>query len=732
MTVAGGKKTPEPPIGTSTLRAEQLENAGVRDLRDLRAIAPSLQFQTPGGVSDSSVRIRGIGTASTNPGLESAVAVVIDGVPRARTGVALSELGELERIEVLRGPQGTQFGPHGAVGLINVVTRNPRFDAWAGHVEGTVGAYQNLRVAGSLNAPLSDRLALRVEGSAERRNGFLDDLNSEEELDDLDRKFARAKLRWKASPKLFFLVSADIGKRDESCCIAVLARSGDSVGRVNALAFERGEYGVSGPDPFDREAAKTRGRVNREDVLDWGVSGRSDLYADWGHLSSLLAYRSWDAWRSQDFDHSGVDLGFFAPDGLHQRADVLTKEQSLRGRVGALTWLVGGFFAFERMLYDSTYRMGADFPAFFGGADTFQPSTLAAFEPGDGARGVARQTGTEIAAFTHNTYSVTEKLSVTGGLRATFKRKTLDYYGENFNPACDSAVATSDTAGIGRFCAPFWDTRFDPAGDTDSRVERVVSGTVNVGYEFLSDTHAFVAYSRGFKSGGYQFDRAGFSTPGRPNARDLSFPEERVDAYQAGLIRHAPSTDLSASLTLFHQRIEGLQLIENTGAYFVVRSLAEAFSSGAELEVTWQPLAGVTLTNGLAYTRAEYSDDAGNLTYQGREMEQSPDWVNVSSVRWAFPIDERVEGLVYVDNRYSSAFFTSGFDPVREQAAFSVSNALVAIRSARFAWSIEAWSRNLFDAKYYRRIFPSTFQAGSFSGFLGEPRTYGITARHDF
>jgi iron complex outermembrane recepter protein len=723
---------PEAEIATSTLVAEQLENSGVSDISKLTGLAPSLQFQTPGGSSDSSMRIRGIGTASTNPGLESAVGVVIDGVPRARTGVALTELGDLERIDVLRGPQGTQFGPHASAGLINVVTRGPRFHVWSGHLQGTVGAFQNMRVAGALNAPLSRNLALRLEASAETRNGFFKDQNSNEDLDDINRQFARAKLRWKVNPRLYVLFSADVSNRDESCCIAVLARPGDTVDAVNALAGARGEHGYTSTDPFDRQAVKTRGRVNQEDVRDWGVSTQVDQYMDWGQLTWIHAYRSWEAWRAQDFDHSGVDLGFFAPNGLHQGFDVFTEELRLRGRRGALTWLVGGFYALEKALYDSTYRMGADYPAFFGGAATFQPTTLAAFTPGDGARGIAKQGGRELSFFTHNTYHLTERLSVTGGLRYTFNRKSLESYGENFNPACNSAVATSDEAGVGRFCAPFWDTRFNPAGDSDSRVESAFTGTANVAYEFAAGTSAFLSYSRGYKSGGYQFDRAGFSTPAAPNAHDLSFPQEKVDAYQGGLATELFAGDLGASITIFRQRVEGLQLIENTGSYFVVRSLAEALTSGAELEIAWHPLRGLTLTNGLSYTDAFYSNNAGNLAYSGREIEQSPDWVNVSSATWEVPVSPRLKALVYVDNRYSSAFFTSGFDPVREQAAFSLTNARIAMRDAEGNWSVEVWSRNLFGAKYYRRVFPSTFQAGSFSAFLGEPRTYGVTARRNF
>lgn len=720
------------PIAITAVGSEQLQNSGVSDIRELTGLAPSVQFQTPGGGADSSIRVRGIGTTSTNPGLESAVGVVIDGVPRARTGVALSELGDLERIEVLRGPQGTLFGRNTSSGLINIVTKEPSLKGVESRLEGTVGAYNNTRVAGSLNLPLSDSVAMRLEGSAEQRDGFYKDRNSGKDLDNVNRQFIRGKLRWEVDQNMSWLFSADYTNRDENCCIAVLAIPGPTYATVNTLAGARGEFGYTSTDPFDRQAVISRGRLNAEDVVDWGVSAQGELDLGWGNLTSVTAYRGWEAWRSQDFDHSGADLGFFAPDGLHQKFDVFTQELRLQGQMGRLDWLVGAFYSSEEVLNDSAYRMGADYPLIYGGSATFQPTTLAAFRPGDGARGIGKQDGTDISIFTHNIYQITDELSVTAGLRYTNNEKSINYYGENFNPACDSAVATSDTPGITRFCAPFWDTRLNVAGDTDSRTEDAVTGTFNVSYKFTPNINGYLSYSRGYKSGGYNFDRAGFSTPATPNARDLAFQKETVDAYEAGLKADLLDGDLTANLALFKQTFQGFQLIEYTGINFVVRSLAEAVTEGVELELAWRPIDGLTITNGLSYTDAYYPTNPGNLTYSGREMEQAPDWVNVTSVTWEFPIAEGLTGVAYIDNRYSSEFFTGGFDPNRIQDSFSVSNARFSIRGANEAWAVDFWSRNLFDTDYYRRVIPATFQAGSYSAFLGDPRTYGVTVRHNF
>jgi len=723
----------EAPVAVTAVGGEQLENSGVTDIRELTSLAPSVQFQTPGGGADSSIRIRGVGTTSTNPGLESSVGVIIDGVIRSRTGVALSELGDLQSIEVLRGPQGTLFGRNTSSGIINVTTKQPNFDGINGNITGQYGNYDDRRISGAINLPLiENELALRVEGSWEVRDGFHSDANSNESLDNLDRQFVRGKLLWQPSENVRWVFGADYTTRDENCCVALLAIAGPTLPLVQQLAVARGGVGYPSLNPFDRDASKNSLRRNQEDITDYGFSAAGEFDLGWATLNSVTAYRSWEAWRSQDFDHSGADLGFFAPDGLHQGFDVFTQELRLQGDAGRLDWLVGAFYSDEQVLNDSAYRMGADYPLIYGGAATFQASTLAAFRPGDGARGIGNQSGQDMSLFTHNVFHVTDALSITAGLRYTQNDKEITFTGENFNPACDSAVRTSDAAGITRFCAPFWDTRLNPAGDSDSRTETATTGTANIAYRISPELNTYLSYSRGYKSGGYNFDRAGFTTPATPNAADLAFAEETVDAYEFGLKGEFFDRRLRANFAAFHQTFEGFQLIEYTGVSFVVRSLAEVITKGAELEVTWEPTDGLTLTNGLSYTDAYYPDEVGNRTYAGKELEQSPDWVNVSSITWEFPIGESMTGVAYADARYSSEFFTGGFDPNRIQTDFTTANVRFSVRDVNEAWQLDVFARNVFDQDYYRRVIPATFQAGSYSAFLGDPRTYGVTLRRNF
>ena len=145
------------PVAVSAVTAETLQKSGVADIRDMNQVAPSLLISSTGNESNGSARIRGIGTVGDNPGLESSVAVFIDGVYRSRSGNALSELGPLDRVEILRGPQGTLGGRNSSAGLINIYTAPPEMDGFSGYGAFTYGNYDAIRVEGGINAPLGER-----------------------------------------------------------------------------------------------------------------------------------------------------------------------------------------------------------------------------------------------------------------------------------------------------------------------------------------------------------------------------------------------------------------------------------------------------------------------------------------------------------------------------------------------------------------------------------------------
>src|SRR3954471_16830020 len=187
------------PLAVSAVSAQSLQNSGATDIRQLNQLAPSLLVSSTGSEANGSARIRGIGTVGDNPGLESSVAVFVDGVYRSRSGVGLNELGEIERVEVLRGPQGTLFGRNASAGLINIISKKPNLNDMEGFVEGSYGNYNQYRLAGGITGPLgSSGLGFRLDGVWTQRDGYLKVINAgggtENRVNDRNRYFVRGQV----------------------------------------------------------------------------------------------------------------------------------------------------------------------------------------------------------------------------------------------------------------------------------------------------------------------------------------------------------------------------------------------------------------------------------------------------------------------------------------------------------------------------------------------------------
>ena len=385
------------PIAVSAVTQAQLQNSGANDLRQLNQLVPSLLVSSTGSESNASARIRGIGTVGDNPGLESSVATFIDGVYRSRTGVGLNELGEIERVEVLRGPQGTLFGRNASAGLINIVTRGPEFE-FGGLAEGTYGNYDNYRFQGGLTGPLlGDVVAFRVDGVYNKRDGFLRNItqnNNESRVNDRDRYLVRGQLLFKTDALSFRLIG-DYSRRNESCCGATYyskyetfdptpatntaLANGATVNTDGAFAYANSNrilgvlnrLGAVRPttdqraDPFDRRVAISPGRTYQNITKDYGVSGQLDWNLGGANLTSITAYREFKSGNAADTDYGNVDFSYRDTDSYRQ-FKTFTQELRLQGSLfdGKLDWLVGGFYSHEKLrLVDST-RFGPQYGAF--------------------------------------------------------------------------------------------------------------------------------------------------------------------------------------------------------------------------------------------------------------------------------------------------------------------------------------------------------------------------------
>jgi iron complex outermembrane receptor protein len=377
------------PIAVSAVTGETLRNSGAFDIRQLNQLAPSLLVSSTGTEANGSARIRGVGTVGDNPGLESSVAVFIDGVYRSRSGIGLNELGEIERIEVLRGPQGTLFGRNASAGLIHIISKTPSFDL-GGYVEGEYGNYDYYRLAGAITGGLTDTLAARLDAVYVKRDGFLRDETNDIDVNNRDRLFLRGQLFYEPTEDLTVRLIGDYTTRDERCCGAVYldAETVATVGRlleftpvpggpanrvtspnsIIPVLVALGQPTARFSNPYSRIISPTPGRSYDGETEDWGVSAEVNWTFGGATLTSITAYRDYVTNQGSDTDYSFVDILYREPGPRAGQRQFQTFTQELRLQGSAfderLDWLVGGFFADEDLTLNDNLRFGSQYGRF--------------------------------------------------------------------------------------------------------------------------------------------------------------------------------------------------------------------------------------------------------------------------------------------------------------------------------------------------------------------------------
>jgi outer membrane receptor protein involved in Fe transport len=396
------------PLAVTAVGGETLENTGANDLRDVVQVAPSLSMGT--GQSNSSgttARIRGIGTGSDNPGFEAAVGIFIDGVYRARAGAALADLPELERVEILRGPQGTLFGRNTSAGAISVVTAGPDYDPGM-YVEASVAFddYEEGAMRAGVNLPVTDNLAFRLDGTIRDRFGYITDLISGDDINDRSRWTARGQMQLDIGSDATLRVIVDGAETDEVCCGITPLFYGAAQGGIHAVVNSLVGLGafpgvplngatpainVNGrgmtvtPQTFGLPAlgpglpAQPGGPARNygEETKEQGISAQLDWDIGGVNLTSITALRDWKADRNQDIDFNVIDIAY--RDGLHVGFENFTQEFRLQGETGILNWLVGVFYGDETLETNDTIRVGAHSNLFANAVS--RGSTISALTP---------------------------------------------------------------------------------------------------------------------------------------------------------------------------------------------------------------------------------------------------------------------------------------------------------------------------------------------------------------
>lgn len=734
------------PLSLTVAAQPLLNDAGVRDIKDLQILTPGLVVASTSNQTFTTARIRGVGTVGDNPGLESSVGVMIDGVYRPRNGVALGDLGEIERVEVLKGPQATLFGKNASAGVINVVTAAPSFDArLAG--EATFGDYGVRGGSASLTGPIVDEvLAGRLYVAARRRDGLYDvktGAGPRTATDDQTEHYdtVRGQLLWRATPDLTARLTADWTERDERCCVGVQLVSGGTAPLLETFAPDGGV--ATTPKPWDRVAWSNRDTNTR--IRDKGLALHLSADLGWATLESTSAVRDWRGVISQDWDFTSADLAYRPDDGSwSNRFRTLTQEVRLSGRRGRLDWAAGAFLSDEKLTRRDSLFYGADYEGYVSrllsrsasnplGDPAFVSSLTGlpvgqSFVEGEGQLDRYWQRARSAALFGQLSYAVTDRLTLTGGLRRTHESKemTAAYHNTDGGRACAAALAKGVVNAI--LCLPWSNPAFNGLTQSETIKDEAWTGLARAEFKASEGTRLYASWSRGRKNGGFNLDRG--QTNLVPDA-SRAFPAESADAFEAGIKSVMLDGRLLVSAAAFRQTYDDFQLNTFLGTTFLVRSIPEVRAKGVEADVMLLPFEGLSLQGGLTYAQTEYGDEpiAGLPLLAGRRLNFAPLWSGSLAGTYERPVAAGLTGRLTLAAKYSSEYNTgSDLDPAKSQPGFWLVDGRVAL-ARDDAWSVELWGRNLFDQDYRQVAFGAPFQTGTLGAFLGAPRTVGVTLR---
>ncbi|WP_019960034.1 TonB-dependent receptor [Woodsholea maritima] len=783
----------ETPVAVTAVSADQIEESGIKDVRDLQTLVPSLtiaQFSRP-GVTEFG--IRGIATSGDNIGLEPSVGVFVDGVYRSRSGAAINDFLSLERVEVLRGPQSTLFGKNTPAGVIAFHTAKPEYEA-GGAAELTVGNNALLVAKGTITGPIvEDTLAFRLDAVRHSRDGFLKNVATGDDVNNRDRYDVRGQLLWDISDNTSVRFIGDYGVMDEDCCAAPFSYHRPQ----NLAALQFLGATIVRADPFRREVAFD-GAVNTE-IKTRGLS--AEVNHDFGELelTSITAWRGYDDTSRIDADFT--DLALTGSRYIDTGYKTFTQELRIADNNGGnFDWLAGVYYYSQDLTYDSQVPYGAMLRPFMdlatGGAIAQLESalnvptgTFLAGELGGVKQGLTNENYAvdtrSWSVFGQGDWYINDRLTLTAGLRYSKEEKDIDakvdindpFSALNFvaigeqqiaaaaffqatglplTPA-NIALAPQAYAGATAYAAANKENpqvnallglrplQFNPpASDyARSRSEDNVSGTLKLSYDVNPLTNVYASYSRGYKAGG--FNVSAFAVVNDA----VEFDPEVADTIELGLKTRLFNETLQVNTALFDTKLKDFQANTFTGTSFVLDNAGEVMVRGLEVENVWVPNEDWTFTGGFTYLLDnEYSEyknapcDDLNVSaaclltntqdLTGRRLSASSKLVgSVTGMRFftVMGLDGYIRGEAYYRSAYNMG---SDLDPRKVQDEFWLFNASAQIAHPESNWALQAWVRNLANKDYLQGTFSSVGQPGSMNAYVGDPRTYGLTLRLNF
>lgn len=712
------------PVSVAAISGEVFAERNITDFAELQQITPGLNFAGANTPRGAGVSIRGVGTVTFSEGIEGSVGIVLDGVPIGRQGAGFTELVDLERVEILRGPQGTLFGKNASAGVINIVTKRP---SAAPSAEGafSYGENRDLKIQGGVSGPLGldGDLRGRLSTSISSREGNVFDVSGTD-YNDREEVSIRGKLEWDATEDLNLLLSADYTARDVECCIWT-TRSYGPAGLFNTgfnVIRQQQQLAGVAAGPGNRKVALS-GDIYQKQLVH-GLVGEVNYSLGDFTLTSVTGYRTWVENDNNDADQTPLDLLDVNLGDISQ--EQFTQELRLTTPTGGRFEGVAGLFYFDQTADTETLQRGSY------GLYLLNPLVPPSLRFG---RAISQSVDTEnFAVFGDITWNVTDRFRVFGGAR---------YVNEQVDFRFDRRIAPNSL----QFA--LGGPSYAPLSVRDSVEETAWTYRAGLQYDLTPDVMVYATAARGFKG------------PGFNALVDLTVVRrvepEIPTSYEAGIKAALFDDRLQLNAALFHTTFEDFQAqsLTTTGTTlsFDIRNAGELETQGLEADFTAVPLEGLTLSGGFALIDAVYNDFEGAECYSGQftlgtgcvqlspgvfvqdlsgeELPGSPDLTYNLTARYERDLGgSGLSGFGQLAYAWRDETLTAqDQDPRSLQESYGLLDGALGISDPDQGWTLTLFAKNITDENYAELIFDTPFDSGSATALGGQSQFVGFNAQ---
>ncbi len=678
----------EVPMAISAFSGEQLRDLQADNLDSIQGAVPNLNLvQGRGSNSSVNVFIRGVGQPDALQSFDPAVGIYLDDVYMSRIQGAMFKLYDIERIEVLRGPQGTLYGKNTPGGAIRLITRTPG-DEFEAAANITVGDYDRAQASAYLSGPVSEDLSLGLSVLHDQRDGFVTDPLTGEKYNDEYTTVARVKGAWQASDNVEVVFSADYTKEDVAL---TLGRAEAPLVSVD-LALGTVVRFVPSSDEYNFETSTDMGGLGGQRTDHWG----GNVTVNWAindglDFKSITAYRDLQADNYVDIDATTLQLGNVFV-GIDQ--DQFSQEFQLLGDSGgSVTWVAGAYYLNENV--PSHQEAYADDFLLFGGVPISFLRTI-----DDDLE------TTSYAAFAQIDWAFAQNWNLGLGIRYTDEEKTYARTTSTFSNILGNA---------------------DPAfAFVDSDSWDAWTPTLTLDWAATDNVHFYGRLAEGFKSGGFN---------GRANsAADVStFDPETVWTAELGAKTTSDDGRFLANFAVFQSEYEDFQARVSVGDgidfRFPVLNAAELDITGAEVEIAWLPIDPLQLTTQIGWLDSEYGGEGfSGADGIADEPAFSPEWTARFGAIWTVDLSGGAAIRIGADANYRDAMQLSVENsPVLNEGDYWLANGFVSWVSADDHWTVTAGIKNATDEVY--KVEGQDFRSvGNIqTAYYGDPRTWTLS-----